>query len=340
MGTHMNLNDDLGISLREMGLTDGPAEVRALSGGVSCDVFAVSTRSGTFCVKRALPKLRVEADWRAPAERSEAEVAWMRLVAGLDRDWVPAILGEDPVRHLFAMQYFPPDSFPVWKSLLAAGTVDATFAARVGEVLGRIHAATAGRDDVARTFDNGPQFHALRIDAYLLHTAARHDDVGRIIRGMAEELSNARIALMHGDVSPKNILAGPKGPVFLDAETCCYGDPAFDLAFCLNHLLLKSVWHPEFATRYADSFRALKEAYFAQVCWEALAGLECRTAGFLAAFLLARIDGKSPVEYITGDRGKAYVRTMAKSFLADRVGSLTEIQARWTPPQKKPRASS
>ena len=340
MGTHMNLNDDLGISLKEMGLADGPVDIRALSGGVSCDVFVVSTRSGTFCVKRALPKLRVEADWRAPAERSEAEVAWMRLVAGLDRDWVPAILGEHSVRHLFAMQYFPPETFPVWKSLLAGGAIDPGFAAKVGEALGCIHAATAGRDDIAAAFANGVQFHALRVDAYLLHTAAKHEDVGPTIRVMADELCRARIALMHGDISPKNILAGPKGPVFLDAETCCYGDPAFDLAFCLNHLLLKAVWHPEFAAQYSRSFQTLKEAYFGKAQWEPRPELERRTAGFLAAFLLARIDGKSPVEYITDTDEKAYVRAAAKMFLKERVASLAEIQTRWAPPQKKPRASS
>ncbi len=53
----------------------------------------------------------------------------------------------------------------------------------------------------------------------------------------------AKIALVHGDVSPKKVPAGPRGPVFLDAECAWYGDPAFDLAFCLNHLLLKCLWN-------------------------------------------------------------------------------------------------
>ena len=63
-------------------------------------------------------------------------------------------------------------------------------------------------------------------------------------------------ALVHGDVSPKNILGGPAGPVFLDAECAWWGDPAFDLAFCLNHLLLKCLWTP----RARDGFLACFEA--------------------------------------------------------------------------------
>jgi Ser/Thr protein kinase RdoA (MazF antagonist) len=228
------------------------------------------------------------------------------------------------------MEYFPPDTYPVWKSLLAAGQADAGFAARVGETVARIHAATAGREDIARAFANQAQFHALRLDAYLLHTAAKHPDVADTLRALAQSVATARIALMHGDMSPKNILCGPDGPIFLDAETCCFGDPAFDLAFCLNHLLLKCIWHPEHATAYAASFVALYEAYFAKADWEEQAGLERRTAGLLAAFLLARIDGKSPVEYITSESDKAFVRTMAKGFLNDRHKTLDGMLARWS----------
>jgi aminoglycoside phosphotransferase (APT) family kinase protein len=330
----MNLNDEFGdavAALCEMGLIgDGEQfAIRALPGGVSCDVYEVHTKRRAYCVKRALNKLRVAVDWRAPAERSHAEVAWMRLVAGIDPKWVPQILGEDRARHLFAMQYFPPETYPVWKSLLAAGRVDDGFAARVGEAVACIHAATAGRDEIARAFANQAQFHALRLDAYLLHTAAKHPDVAETIRALAQGVATARIALMHGDMSPKNILSGPDGPVFLDAETCCYGDPAFDLAFCLNHLLLKGVWHPEHGPAYAASFAALKEAYFAKADWEERAGLERRTAGLLAAFLLARIDGKSPVEYITAERDKAFVRAMAKTFLNGNE-TLNGMLARWT----------
>ena len=322
---------DVVTALREMGLSaDGEQfAIRALPGGVSCDVFVIETGGRTFCVKRALDKLRVAVEWRAPAERSHAEVAWMRLVADIDPRWVPQILGEDQARHLFAMQFFPPESYPVWKSLLAAGRADAGFAARVGEAVARIHAATAGREDIARAFANQAQFHALRLDAYLLHTAVKHPDVADTIRALAHGVATARIALMHGDVSPKNILKGPDGPVFLDAETCCYGDPAFDLAFCLNHLLLKGVWHPEYAALYAASFVALKEAYFAKADWEERAGLERRAAGLLAAFLLARIDGKSPVEYIASERDKAFVRTTAKAFLKSGK-TLDEMLTRWT----------
>jgi aminoglycoside phosphotransferase (APT) family kinase protein len=216
---------------------------------------------------------------------------------------VPKVLGEDKARHVFAMEYLP---YPVWKSELAGGRIDAAFAAKVGAALARIHAVP----DIAERFANGAQFHALRIEPYLLHTAERHPDVASRIRAIADGVASARIALMHGDVSPKNILCGPDVPVFLDAECACWGDPAFDLAFCLNHLLLKAVWHPSDAGALFESFRALKNAYAPEPA------LDRRAAALLGAFLLARIDGKSPVEYLTDEDKKSFVRTHAKTLLA------------------------
>ena len=62
-----------------------------LPGGVSSDIWIVRAgASRTFCVKRALPRLRVAADWQAPVARNATEVAWLKQVAGLNRDFVPA----------------------------------------------------------------------------------------------------------------------------------------------------------------------------------------------------------------------------------------------------------
>jgi 5-methylthioribose kinase len=324
--------DEIRAALVRMGLArpDDILAMTPLGGGVSCDVFVVDLPAGRICVKRALPKLRVAADWRAPPERSRAEVAWIRLVGGINPKWVPRILGEDHQRHIFAMEYLLPERFVLWKSCLARGDVDTAFAASVGAALAQIHAATSGRNDIAAAFDNGAQFHALRIEPYLLYTADRNPDVAAPIRKIATGVGSSRIALMQGDISPKNILCGPDGPVFLDAETACYGDPAFDLAFCLNHLLLKGAWHLQFANALADAFSSLKNAYFRNVTWENPVALERRTADLLSALLLARVEGKSPVEYLTDESSKEFVRKHAKVFLKGGPPTLDAIAGRWT----------
>jgi aminoglycoside phosphotransferase (APT) family kinase protein len=311
---------DVAAALSGMGLIgDGEQfTIGKLAGGVSCDVFLADVkRRPPVVVKRALPRLRVTALWEAPPERAATEVAWLRLVAGIEPKWVPKVLGEDRARHLFAMEYLPPETYPVWKAELAAGRVDLDFARSVGTALARIHGATAGKADVAAAFANDAQFLALRLEPYLLFTADRHPLIAPAIRGEAARIAAARIALMQGDISPKNILCGPDGPVFLDAETACFGDPAFDLAFYLNHFLLKAVWHPEWTFDYARAFQAMKEAYLAGADWEPAAAIDQRTARLLPMLFLARVDGKSPVEYLTDEGDTAFVRAAALQMIVE-----------------------
>jgi aminoglycoside phosphotransferase (APT) family kinase protein len=322
---------EIRAGLLAMGLI-GPAEavhIQPLSGGVSCDVYRVDLAARTICLKRALPKLRVKADWRASTERAASEVNWLTLAAQIVPDSVPAVLGEDRARHMFAMAYLPPEEFPVWKARLADGHIEPAFAALVGTTLARFHAATAGRPEIALAFANDPQFLALRLDPFLLHVARTHGELAPELQALADGIAQSRIALMHGDVSPKNILSGPHGPVFLDAETTCYGDPAFDLAFCLNQLLLKCVWHPKLTGAYLQSFTALTDAYLDGVDWEEPRGPEARAARLLPALLLARIDGKSPVEYLTDDREKDFVRSLSRTMLHERSDSLAAISETW-----------
>jgi len=321
----------LADSLLRLGLVaEGEApRVEALAGGVSSDIARVDAGGRSFCVKRALPKLKVAAEWRAPVERNHAEAEWMRVAADIVPDCVPRLLAEDRAAGLFAMEYLSPASHPVWKDELRDGRIDIAFAAVVGRRLARIHAATARRDDLARRFANDHVFYPIRLEAYLVATAAKHADARDALQRLVETTQRTKLALVHGDVSPKNILAGPKGPVFLDAECAVYGDPAFDLAFCLNHLLLKCLWRPQWQARYLECFAALGDAYLEGVTWEPRAVMEARTAALLPGLFLARVDGKSPVEYITDEAGRERVRRAAKPMLAQAPTRLGEIAESW-----------
>jgi aminoglycoside phosphotransferase (APT) family kinase protein len=273
--------------------------------------------------------MRVAARWSAPADRAGREAAWLKMARDVDANLAPRVLAEAPGGRLFVMDYLDSATHPVWKSLLAAGEVDVAFAGVVGASLARIHAFTAGRADIAARFAGDETFRALRIAPFLLHAAARHPDVGQIIRALAGDLASRKIALVHGDVSPKNILAGPHGPVFLDAETVVYGDPAFDLAFCLSHLLLKALWVRAARDAMLEAFDALKAAYLIGVIWESSAGLAARAAPLLGALLLARVDGKSPAPYLTDPPDQDFVRRQAKAFLLKPDLSLTDIARLW-----------
>jgi aminoglycoside phosphotransferase (APT) family kinase protein len=323
----------LQLSLRRMALVSANqhAELTPLAGGVSSDIFRADLPSGVVCVKRALARLKVAADWRAPVERNRWEVEWMRTAGAIVPHAVPAILGEDPVGGAFAMAWLPPDRYPVWKTLLADGRGQAADAARVGDTLGRIHAATADRADIAARFPTDALFHAIRLDPYLVTTARAHPDLAAPLMALVARTAGTKRVLVHGDFSPKNILIGPDGPVILDAECAWYGDPAFDLAFVLNHLLLKGVWRPAHRQDFARLFEGLVAAYRPHVGWEPWADVEARTASLLPGLMLARVDGKSPVEYVTDPNEKDALRRFARAFIATPPASLEQLLHAWTP---------
>jgi aminoglycoside phosphotransferase (APT) family kinase protein len=227
------------------------------------------------------------------------------------------------------MAYLPPESHPVWKEQLRAGAVDVPMAAMVGDTLGRIHAATSDQAEVAARFATDALFHALRLEPYLEATAHEHPRLAARLTNLVETTRTTKRVLVHGDFSPKNLLIGPAGPVILDAECAWYGDPAFDLAFILNHLLLKGAWQPQWRARYVEAFAALAAAYLSRVAWEPTRNCEERAAALLPGLMLARIDGKSPVEYLTDESSKDAVRAFASSLLVDPVARLEPIAQRW-----------
>jgi aminoglycoside phosphotransferase (APT) family kinase protein len=300
-----------------------------LPGGVSSDIWLVRADSAVFCVKRALPRLRVAADWHAPVERNANEAEWFRTVSAFMPEVVPAVLAADAGAGMFAMGYLPPQSFEVWKTQLQHGEVIPAVAAEVGRRLARIHSRFARSPDIAAEFATDAIFHAIRLEPYLLATAQAHPDRAAALEKLAEETARTRLTLVHGDVSPKNILIGPQGPVFIDAECAWFGDPAFDLAFCLNHLLLKCLWVPAAAARLLVAFDGLTETYLAGVDWEPVECVDCRTAHLLPGLFLARIDGKSPVEYLTTEEDKNTVRRVARSLLARPADHLADIRQVW-----------
>jgi aminoglycoside phosphotransferase (APT) family kinase protein len=306
-----------------------PAAFTPLTGGVSSDIHLVTAGNRRFCIKRALARLKVAALWEAPVARNAAEAAWLRKAGAWLPHAAPAVLGEDPALGLFAMDFLPAEENPVWKTELLAGKVDLAFAAAVGRDLAAIHAMSARDPSVPAEFANDATFEPIRIEPYLRATARAHPDLAGPLEALAARTLATRRALVHGDVSPKNILHGARGPVFLDAECAWYGDPAFDLAFCLNHLLLKGARAGVDRAPFLAAFSVLADAYLAGVDWEPPPDVEARAASLLPGLFLARVDGKSPVEYLTSDAEKDAVRRCAVPLLHRAPTQLSEISSAW-----------
>lgn len=318
-------------SLQSHGLLDDAerASFEMLTGGVSSDIWKVNTDGRVYCVKRALSKLKVQADWFAPVERNRYEVAWYQIANSIISGSAPRILAHDDNAMLCAMEYLEPQTHKLWKTELREGRADTRQASRVGSVLGQIHANTANDASVRACFPRTDIFKAIRLVPYLEATAAKHPDLGRQLLSLSRRTAETSLTMVHGDVSPKNILLGPDGPVFLDAECACIGDPAFDIAFCLNHFLLKCIWTPSAEKDFIACFQEISSSYLREVDWESRDDLEQRAATLLPGLFLARVDGKSPVEYIEREEDKAKVRRCARVLLFNPPSRLKDVAEAW-----------
>lgn len=306
-----------------------PMRWTALTGGVSSDIWRVDLADRSICIKRALAQLKVAAVWHAPTSRNAFEWEWLKFAGAHVPQAVPKTLAHDDKAGLFAMEFLDPLQHPVWKQQLMLGQIDTDVAASVGALVATVHAASAGDADVAARFATDDNFQALRLEPYLVATAAQHPALSARILAIAERTARTHLALVHGDVSPKNILVGPHSPILLDAECAWYGDPAFDVAFCLNHLLLKCLVRPAQRAAYLDAFAAFTSHYLARVTWEPTTTLEERAAALLPALLLARLDGKSPVEYLQTDAVKHLAREAIRPLVAHSPVTLAAVAAHW-----------
>ncbi|MEO8922563.1 MAG: phosphotransferase [Caldimonas sp.] len=317
-------------ALRDLGLAVAePLLGEPMTGGVSSDIWRIDVAAGPVCAKRALARLRVAADWQAPIERNLYEARWMQVANLAAPGCAPEVLGQHPALGVLVMSYLPPSRYRLWKTSLRKGEANTGTAHAVGQTLASIHAFSAARPTLAAQFDTDAIFFDIRLAPYLLATAQRHADLRAPLEALVAETRSHRVALVHGDVSPKNILISPDGPLFLDAECAWWGDPAFDVAFCLNHLLLKCLWNPPASAAFLACFDALADAYLDDVDWEPRATLERRAAALLPGLLLARVDGKSPVEYITDEAERDLVRRVARSLLLAPPANLRQVRIAW-----------
>ncbi|MEQ1954624.1 aminoglycoside phosphotransferase family protein [Mesorhizobium sp. CN2-181] len=310
----------------ELATGDQVRDVRPLRGGVASDIAELRVGDLHLCVKFALPKLRVQEEWLAPVHRNKAEYDWLSFVGWISPANAPRLFGRSEHLHGFVMEFLSGERTYLWKDAMFAGEDDRSEAVAVAQILGVIHAASTAQDFDTRPFQNCDDFRTLRIEPYLLFTATRHPEVAQQLHALADRLYDTRIALVHGDVSPKNIMFRNGAAIILDAECATMGDPAFDVAFCLNHLLLKAVHMPVMRDRMLSDTLKFCDAYLTHVSWEDPAALEARVAALVPALLLARVDGKSPVEYLR-DSAHETVRRLAKPLIQTPPGTLADLVA-------------
>lgn len=253
-----------------------------------------------WVVKQALSKLRVEVDWFSDPERVHREalgLRWLERIAPSGA--ITPFVFEDDEHHLLAMAAVP-DPHENWKSMLLDGRLESEHVERFGALLATIHRrGWEERAELAELFAEQRFFESLRLEPYYGYTAEQVPAAAPFLASLMDETRACRQTVVHGDYSPKNVLVGPGAFVLLDHEVIHFGDPAFDLGFSLTHLLSKAHHLPSHrsafagsAVRYWDRYRGVLGA----VDWGG--DVEPRAVRHTLGCLLARVAGRSPLEYL------------------------------------------
>ncbi|HVE75586.1 MAG TPA: aminoglycoside phosphotransferase family protein [Actinomycetota bacterium] len=291
------------------------AQASELEGGISNIVLKVGSKEGQMVVKQALPQLRVDQEWFAKTDRAVSEGRALEIFGKLTPDAVPRVLDIDREGHAITMSAAPP-RWQNWKTLLLSGEIDTQVGTRLGKLLGTWHASTGGSDEIEQEFGDLGAFDQLRLDPYHRSVIRSRPDLESVIDPYIQQLRDVRRCLVHGDFSPKNVLVGPTSSDvwILDFEVAHYGNPAFDLAFMMSHLIMKAIHRPADAAHYHTTFVLLLSSYL-KTAPIGLIGSEMQVVGQTGCLLLARVLGKSPAEYLTKDEqdkvvnlGEAFAR--------------------------------
>ncbi len=305
----------------------GTPRARLLAGGVSNTVVLVEDGKQRIVLKQSLPRLRVADEWLADRTRIHREWdAMVALRAILPEGRLPEPLFLDRPGFLYAMGGAPRGSRD-WKTLLLAGRCDAGTARLAGETLGMIVRGTWNDPALRERFADTTAFDQLRTDPYYRTVAARHPGLAASVEEWIAESRSRRVAMVHGDWSPKNLLVHSGGIICIDFECAHFGDPSYDAGFLMNHLILKAFRRPALAGEYFRLARAAFGRTLSLLPEPVLAWFEGASARHLALLMLARVDGKSPVEYLRGEPLRDRVRSLALNLVETRPGTVEAVLA-------------
>jgi 5-methylthioribose kinase len=303
--------------------------LQKLPGGVSNRTVRVKwTDKRGWVLKQALSKLRVNIDWFSNQERIAVEAKALRwLNRSAPPGSTPAFIFEDLENHLFGMSAIP-EEHDNWKTLLLSGHVVAGHVEQFGLLLGTIHRKSSeSRAEVAREFADTSYFESLRLEPYYLYTAQSIPEAAKFLNGLARETQEHKDSVVHGDFSPKNTLVYRDKLILLDYEVFHFGDPAFDVGFALTHFLSKAHHLPEFSVRLAAAAKLFWKTYSDEIThlnWAST--LEPRVVRHTLGCLLARVAGKSPLEYLTAE-DRQRQRDVVLALSAKAPASISEFIA-------------
>ncbi len=300
-------------------------EYKKLKGGVSSEVYYVKTHNNNYCIKRSLKKLLVKKKWIVNTNRIKFEYLWLKNCKNLLNNNIPKTYEFNDKKKYIIMEYLDQLEYKTLKELYFEGKINIKTIKLISKHLYKIH-SNSNSLDFKKTFEgNSKNFYDLRIDPYFNEVGRVYPKYKSYISNINKEYFKYSTSLVHGDFSPKNILIGKNKILYIDAECSNFGDPVFDLVFFSNHLLIKSIFFKENSEKFAKSYMIFYKEYLKELSKKSYNAYLNRIIKMTPIMLLARIDGKSPVEYIKTNKLKNIIRKNAFKLLSRKIENLKDI---------------
>ncbi len=288
--------------LKEKGLLPGEEtpQIIKLEGGVSNRTILIAPSSGNNMVaKQALPKLRVKSDWFSSPHRIHIEALGLRWLKRIIPENVPDFLHESQEHHILIMAAvrMPHTN---WKANLMRGKLVPAHAIEFGRLLAKIHNASNFYPEIKGEFRDSSFFESLRLEPYYRFVLNKIPESKKLLEPLIHATLKRKQALVHGDYSPKNVLIADQQLFLIDHEVMHYGDPAFDVGFALTHFISKAHHFQELSENFLELAILFWQHYQGHLHQHNLTqDLEEYSVLHTLGCLLARVAGRSPLEYLT-----------------------------------------
>jgi 5-methylthioribose kinase len=282
--------------LRHRGILNKDATVETFGGGVSSRVFGIHNHEVDLVLKQALPELKSAITWPADRRRAVNEARAMKTLHTITPNNVPQLMDVDPEEFTLTMTRSSRE-FAVWKAELLCGNIEPGIGRELGRILALWHNAGAQNEALRSRFLEDKIFEQLRVWPFYRVIQEKHPSLSLAISGMISQITEEKTTLVHGDFSPKNILVAPgKEPVILDFEAINTGNPVFDLAFLLAHLVCKEVKTD--SAEQKESLRKTAIEFLASYKKYSEIEVADNLKDHVALIALTRVDGVSLVNYL------------------------------------------
>lgn len=292
-----------------------PYSINYCSGGVSCPVALIETGGRTLLIKQGRARLAVKEEWLADPARTNLEGKGAAYYHKYLPETQPDVLINDEENHIFVREAIPAGCH-MWKADLMEGILDFKVARRTMEVMATVHSCSAKDPDVPHVFNNYNNIYELRVSPYIQFVAKKYPQLAKVSDEVSDLIMNTHQVLVHGDYSPKNIIVTPEREVcVVDSEPVHCGNAICDVSNFTTHIVLKSAYLRKYSAAFLNMLVDMTDTYFSSIDFADPKVVEANCMKALGMIVLARIDGKSPAEYITDEETKDLVRKMSFALI-------------------------